>query len=492
MNTLRIVLTAALAALIVAGCGGGTGGTGVTNGGPTNAVSIGVMTKGSVIVNGVHFDDTNAQITVDDSPTTSAALQSGMVVKVRGQINDDSLTGIAQAVKAEAEVRGTVNTHNASTVPPTFTVIGQTVFVDDLTVFANFGTPAPTPSAAVGALVDGTSVVEVHGLRDAAGNIHASRVELIATPVAGTNELRGTVANVTGTSFTLQNGTANVSVSYAANVVVPAGATLANGALVEIHGAFNGTTFTATRVDIEDLEDAQFQHAAGEEFEVEGQVSGCGTNNPCTSFSVGNQAVQTNPSTRFENGAATDLADGVRIEAEGHQFTGNTLVAEKITFKRTRLILAGQVTAVTGTIPPGPGTIMVLGQTVQVTTLTEVNATGGITTTDFVEVRGFIDTTGSIVAERLDDNAGGGNKDSVQARVTAKVGNVLTLLVGASTINADLTNATQFSDTNEQPITLGAFLAAVTPAPAPGGTLVKVKGTFSAGTIAVGEAELEN
>jgi len=47
---------------------------------------------------------------------------------------------------------------------------------------------------------------------------------------------------------------------------------------------------------------------------------------------------------------------------------------------------------------------------------------------------------------------------------------------------------------NELPITHDAFLAAVIPAPAPGGTLVKVKGTFNSGTntIAVEEAELEN
>ena len=100
------------------------------------------------------------------------------------------------------------------------------------------------------------------------------------------------------------------------------------------------------------------------------------------------------------------------------------------------------------------------------------------------------DIGATIVAERVDDSPSGGNKDILQARVTAENGNVLTLLG----INADLTGATQFSDTNELPITRAAFLAAVTPAPAPGGTLVKVKGSFnsSTNTIAADEAELEN
>jgi hypothetical protein len=469
--------------LALASCSGGTGGTGAT-GGSSNAVSIGVMTKGSIIVNGVHFDDSTATIRVDDRAGTSGELQSGMVVKVRGLINDDGINGVAQQVEVEKEVRGTVQTHDAAAVPPSLTVIGQTVLVDDLTVFANFSSPTIAPSAAVGELGDKVSVVEVHGLRDAAGNIHASRVELLSANPLG-DELRGIIAGFSGSTFTL-NG---VNVDFSGATIMPSGAMLANGQPVEVHGSFNVTTFVATRVDREDLEDVQFEHAAGEEFEIEGQVSGCGAVNPCTSFSVGTQAVQTNASTRFENGTAADLADNIRVEAEGHQFSGTTLIAEKIEFKRTRVILTGAVTAINGTIP-GTGTITVLGKTVQITTLTEVVTNNSITTADRVEVRGFVDSAGNIVAERVDDNPGGGSKDILQARVTDEVVTTLTLL----TINADLSTANQFSDTNELPITRAAFLAAVTPAPAPGGTLVKVKGTFNSGTntIAVEEAELEN
>jgi cytochrome c-type biogenesis protein CcmE len=450
-------------------------------------VSIGVMQKGSIVVNGVHFEDNTAQIKIDDTLKTPADLRSGMLVKVRGQINDDRVTGTAQFVKVESEVRGTVQTHNSTAVPPSFTVVGQTVFVDDLTVFANFSTATPSPAAAVGELRDGGSIVEVHGLRDGAGNIHASRVELLNGNLLG-DELRGTIkpGSLTLTTFTLQNGTAEVHVSYTA--ISPAGATLANGMLVEVHGSFNGTTFVATRVDIEDLKDAQFQHAAGEEFEIEGQVIGCAAT-PCTSFNVGNQAVLVNGNTRFENGTATDIANNVRLEAEGHQFSGTTLIAEKIIFKRTRVILTGQVTATNGPIPGTGTTITVLGQVVHLTALTEVRQQGGITTADRVEVRGFVDSTRQIVAERVDGSAGG-TRDIVQAGVTSKnvSTNVLTFL---SDMNADLTNTTQFRGAPNR----DAFLAAIVPAPLPaGGTLVKVKGTFNsnANTIAVEEAELEN
>src|SRR5262249_52848267 len=152
----------------------------------------------------------------------------------------------------------------------TFTVVGQTVFVDNSTIFANFVTP--TPSGAVGQLQDGTSVVEVHGLRDASGNIFASRVEL-QIPVADNDELRGTVTGLGASSFTLQNGTTNVTVSFnGATTIVPNGASLAPNQIVEVHGTFNGTSFDATLINIED--DADFQHEGSDEFDVEGLVSG--------------------------------------------------------------------------------------------------------------------------------------------------------------------------------------------------------------------------
>jgi len=188
------------------------------------------------------------------------------------------------------------------------------------------------------------------------------------------------------------------------------------------------------------------------------------------------------------NGTAADLADNITVEAEGHQFAGNTLVAEKIEFQRARVILTGQVTTVTGTIVAGTGNtglVTVLGNVVQITTLTDVRATGGITTADRVEVQGFVDGTGTVVAERIDDNPSGNpNRDTVQAVVTAVNGNVLTVLG----IKADVTQAA-FGGSG--PNNLTAFLAAITP----GSTLVKLSGVFAAGspsTMAVDEAELEN
>jgi hypothetical protein len=86
MKTLRLAFLAAAAALIISGCGGGTGGTGSGGDTPTSAVSVGVMAKGSVIVNGVRYEDTTANISIDDTPKTAADLRDGMVVRVAGTV----------------------------------------------------------------------------------------------------------------------------------------------------------------------------------------------------------------------------------------------------------------------------------------------------------------------------------------------------------------------------------------------------------------------
>ena len=99
----RVALAAALS-FTLAACGGGGSADGGTGG---TGISIGVMTTGSTIVGGVRFDDTTAIITIDDTPkTASIDLRDGMVVKVLGTVNADGVTGTAQRIEAQIEVRG--------------------------------------------------------------------------------------------------------------------------------------------------------------------------------------------------------------------------------------------------------------------------------------------------------------------------------------------------------------------------------------------------
>ena len=47
-----------------------------------------------------------------------------------------------------------------------------------------------------------------------------------------------------------------------------------------------------------------------------------------------------------------------------------------------------------------------LGKTVQVTTLTEIETNDSIAIGDRVQVRGYVDGSGAIVADEVDDTAG--------------------------------------------------------------------------------------
>jgi len=479
------LLSACVATL--AGCGGGTDGTGSVPPTPVGTVttSSGAMTKGSVILNGVRYDD-SAAIVTDDRSRAAAALADGMVVQLRGR-SDDRGNGTAERVEVENELRAPITSFNATANPQSFVAAGVTVLVDSQTVYANIAN-----FAALVALGTGTRV-EVHGLRDASRNLRATRVEVVAAG-QGLDELRGTVSavNTTTDTFTL-NG--NITVNYAGATFSPAGtaeAALSNGVLVEVRGALAGGVFTATQVDLEDLEDDGLRGRNGEKQEAEGFVTGF-TAHP-GSFFVDGRRVTTTSSTRFVGGTAADLVDDVKVEAEGSVDAQGVLVASKIEFRQVRLLLHGRVTAVDA----GAGTLVVLGQTVRANDLTRIDtrASGGgnstslaalTPNTDCVEVRATLDG-GTIVASEIKEPSGCG-KELVQARVTAENEASFTLTFLGS-LNASLANTSQFRDRNGAAISRAQFFAAVVPAGAGNlGTLVKVKGDTLG---AVEEAELQD
>ncbi len=481
---LAVPLVAALA-----GCGGGTDGTGAVTP-QANATSSGVMTKGSIIVNGVHYDDAHASIS-DDRNRTSAQLATGMVVKVRGA--NDGTNGTASKVQVENEVRGAIVSIDAAANPQSFRVAGLVVLVDATTLYANV--------AGFAALAAGNRV-EVHGLRDAANNVRASRVELVGAPSAteGFDEVRGAVSNLnTGAKQFTLNGTLTVNYSAATFQPVPGAseASLAGAnVMVEVHGTLAGNVFNATQIDIEDLEDVDFRGNPNERQDVEGFVTGF-TATPGT-FQINGRTVTTMTSTVFVDGSAADLANNVQVEADGIVNASGVLVAARIRFEQARVQLEGLATAVDA----GARTLIVLGQTVQANDLTRIDtrAAGGgnsILLTDItpnvdcVQVRGSL-SAGVFVADEIKEPSGCG-KDLVQAPATAKNPVTFTLQFFNS-LNAALGGATvQFHDRNGIVLTRDAFFSAVTPASAgTAGTLVKVKGTFAAGVLTAEEVELEN
>ena len=130
------LLCAGLAALligVIGGCGGGVGseGTGSYASGPISGF-------GSIIVNGVHFEESAAQVQDDDGQTLAgSALALGMVVQVTaGPVStaaDGSRRAVASAVRTSRSLVGPASAVGLASGQ--LLVLGQKVWVSGDTVF---------------------------------------------------------------------------------------------------------------------------------------------------------------------------------------------------------------------------------------------------------------------------------------------------------------------------------------------------------------------
>jgi len=272
-----------------------------------------------VKVNGIRFDAGSASISADNTTKTPDFLDNGMTVKLRGRLNDDNLTGVADKIKVLLEVRGEITFLGTDS----FTVLGQTILVNGQTLFAD--------GSGLAAL-EVSDRVEVHGLRDSAG------------------------------------------------------AVFGNGDIVEVH--LNGTM--AVLIRVERFEDVAFIPAEGQEFEVEGFISGF--IDPAAAFLVSGEPVLLASGARIRGGDMADLGNNVRVEAEGIISNG-VLLADKITFKDTIRIEANADTS---------SAAGVLGRAVAVTSATRLMDLHGDTAVilagDGLKIRGFLSRDGTTIS----------------------------------------------------------------------------------------------
>jgi hypothetical protein len=194
-----LVAGAALVAVaVIAACGGGTNTAGVGSGGTGafSAYSEGIITGfGSVIVNGLRYDDTTAIVRDEQGLRSRNDLKLGMVVTLDGNVDNNNLAS-ASNIRFDSALLGPVSVIN--TTSRTFTIIGQTVQVDDSTVLdASLaqGFNSITPD----------QVLEVHGFLNAATNsLQATLIERNSSP--SKYKISGLVKNLQTNNRTLQIG----------------------------------------------------------------------------------------------------------------------------------------------------------------------------------------------------------------------------------------------------------------------------------------------
>ena len=307
LRRVRIGWRTLVPCLFLVACGGGVD-SGGTGGNATSFVSGPITGFGSVIVNGVRFDDSVAS--VSDAEGTGRSrddLKLGMTVELRGSgITTDSSgasTGTAASIVYGSAILGPIvmiDLTGASLI-----VLGQTVNVLTTTVFdANLG-------GALSALANG-DVVEVYALFDAATNrYNATRIERKAS--ATSFQLRGVVAALDAVARSFTIGTERISYATLAASEVPAG--LANGSFVrvDVQTTLVGGVRSALR-----FRNGASQPQDRDEVRIEGLISAFTSS---ANFSVDGRAIDASKAA-FPDGTA-GLAVGVRVALEGTVSSGS-------------------------------------------------------------------------------------------------------------------------------------------------------------------------
>ena len=377
-------LLAAAGVVVLPACGGGGGGTASVDTGGTGSFSTGRISGfGSVIVNGVRFEDNAARLADDDDEAKVLVrddLKLGMVVTVQGGAitagNGDILpSATATAISVESQIKGPVE---SKTGTDTLVVFGQQVKVDAATVFE--------PGVTFANIVV-TDVLEVHGFADAAGVVTASRIER----ENGANEfkVRGFISNLTATTFQIGSATFNFSTTPAADLRV----TPANGLFVRVRTQTvrNGSgQWVVKRIDprraFEDRNEA----------EIEGILVQSGS-----TFTVNGITINTS---RLPAGTAMPV--GQHVEVEGSMI-GGVLFARKIEIEDENGEAEVDVTGQTSSVNTTGQTFVVRGLTFHYSGATQVDGGSlpaslrdGLT----VRVRGTLPSsgTGTIEATRID------------------------------------------------------------------------------------------
>ena len=349
-GTHRLIAFCVTATLVLAACGGsGNDVAGIDRTGAPVIASYGTVTAfGSVVVNGVRYDTSQATFAIDGDAGAQADLAIGDVVLVNGTLDSGGTTGVATTVRFDNNVEGPVT--SIDTAANTFVALGQLVRVSADTSFDSGIQPAAPSGLAVG------DVVEVSGLVQGDDSINATRIERRPNG-GGTYQIIGVVAATQIGSHTFSLGAAVVDYGVAVVSGVPGGV-VANGQRVRVKGTFGANgVLVASRVD---YQSNTLGGASGERREVEGAITRFAS---VTDFSVGSLNVTTTAQTSYHGGTAADLGLNLKVEVEGTLNGSGQLVATNIELRRSAPV---RLVASVDSVGVAANSFVALGVTVQV------------------------------------------------------------------------------------------------------------------------------
>ncbi len=271
---------------------------------------------GSVIVNGVRYDTSLADITVSGENATEDNLGIGAYVTVVGSVNQDGISGFASTVNFQPNVVGNITAINSS--QNNFSVLGQTVLVNNDTTFG-------AGLSASGGGLDALSIgqrVRVSGPANSSGDIIASLVDV----VTGTDlEVAGIISNVNTAASTFVLG--GLTVNYAqARLDDLSLSALQNGLAIIVEGSqIIGGELIAESISAEDNYFELIDELS--EIEIEGFITEFES---AEQFALGKTVILTNDDTEVSGGSLDSLDIDMFIEVEGTFDGSNRLVADEI------------------------------------------------------------------------------------------------------------------------------------------------------------------
>ena len=391
----RALCTLLVATSLAVGCGGGDSGVGAGGTGSPLSFSQGPITGfGSIIVNGVHFDDSGASVVDDDGNALSntQSLRLGTVVDVQGGSVVDGATA-ATAIHVHVDLVGPVTAAwDAGT--GRLAVLGQPVRVLSTTALDGFSGGAaaipvgsvvavsslydkatgvyvatridPAPGAVRFAIRGATTAVDTTARTFTIGTAVFSYGSLapptpfaagqtlravLATTVDGSGRwvvtafgqaltalpdgrrggLQGVVSSAADATHFVVNG---VSVDASGATVTPAGTAIAVQSRVEVHGSVVAGVLVATSVEVDASDDGQDDHGGpggGDRFQITGAVLSLDTVHQ--TLTMRGPTTISYATASFSSGTSADLAVGKRVEVKGNlSADGSRVVATQVKF----------------------------------------------------------------------------------------------------------------------------------------------------------------
>lgn len=267
-----------------------TGGTGRADYGVIDAF-------GSIVVHGIHYDETAANIVIDGVPNqTRSSLKLGMVANIEGTIDYALNTGTASIVRVNRTLIGQVEDVNISTGE--VRILSQRVSTDVTTRFDGY--------QSLDQLAAG-SWVSIHGLSDPKRRtIVATLVERIDATSPLASVIRGTVKSRGAGSFQIGN----------LNVISPLSNQPEDGTFVVVTGSYAINSGNLFATDVQMTREVETHE--GVETQLTGYVADFRS---IASFTVAGVQVDASAASLGGN-KPSDIKKDVRITVEGRIVNG--------------------------------------------------------------------------------------------------------------------------------------------------------------------------